>query len=250
MTYILDDQSVISADLDGTLTPSKSVMEPEMVKTLSSWLSHHRFAIISGGEHLQFEKQVISHLPEDTRLENLFLFPTNGAACYRFQNDRWNEVYNEKLTEDEQNTIAEAIEEAVIKSGIVIENKYGNQIGFRGGQVTFSALGQDAPLSEKAVWDADQEKRKTIVSSLTPLLPHFQISIGGTTSIDVTKKGIDKAYALEKMKVLLSVDNDHVLFLGDALFPGGNDYPAERTGVTCKKVSGPEETIEIIKGYL
>ena len=250
MTYILDDQSVISADLDGTLTPSKSAMEPKMAEVLSLWLSHHRFAIISGGEHIQFEKQVVSRLPEGTRLENLYLFPTNGAACYRYENESWHEVYNERLTEDEQNTIAEAIEEAVIKSGIVIENKYGNQIGFRGGQVTFSALGQDAPLSEKSLWDSNQEKRKAVVSFLTPLLPDFQISIGGTTSIDVTKKGIDKAYAIEKMKGLLNVHNDHVLFLGDALFPGGNDYPAERTGVTCKKVSGPEETLEILKEYI
>lgn len=246
MTYILDEQSVISADLDGTLTASKSAMTPEMALVISEWLTKHRFAIISGGEHLQFEKQVVSRLPEDTNLKNLYLFPTNGSACYEFKDEAWRAVYSEKLTDDEQNTIAEAIEEAVIKSGIVIEAKHGNQIAFRGGQVTFSALGQDAPLGDKAPWDPDQEKRKNIVSHLAPLLPDFTISIGGTTSIDVTKKGIDKAYAIEKMKTLLNVDNEHILFLGDALFPGGNDYPAERTGVNCIKVSGPEETLKII----
>ena len=246
MTYILDDQSVISADLDGTLTASKSPMTTEMATAISTWLTNHRFAIISGGEYLQFEKQVVSRLPEDTNLKNLYLFPTNGSTCYQFKNEAWQAVYAEKLTDDQQNTIAEAIEEAVIKSGIVIENKHGNQIAFRGGQVTFSALGQDAPLSEKAPWDPNQEKRKTIVSHLAPLLPDFTISIGGTTSIDVTKKGIDKAYAIEKMKELLNVDNDHILFLGDALFEGGNDYPAERTGVNCIKVSGPEEALKIL----
>jgi len=247
MTYILDEQSVISADLDGTLTESKSPMTVEMASAISLWLVNHRFAIISGGEHIQFEKQVVSRFPEDTNFKNLFLFPINGSACYVFKNDAWQAVYNEKLSEDEQNTIAEAIEEAVVKSGVIIETKHGNQLSFRGGQVTFSALGQEAPLSEKAPWDPDQAKRKIIVSHLTPLLPNFTISMGGTTSIDVTKKGIDKAYAIEKMKVLLNVDNEHVLFLGDALFPGGNDYPAERTGVNYIKVSGPEESIKIIQ---
>ena len=247
MTYILDEQSVISADLDGTLTESKSPMTVEMGSAISAWLTKNRFAIISGGEHVQFEKQVVSRFPEATNLKNLFLFPINGAACYKFEDDAWRAIYIEKLSEDEQNTIAEAIEEAVIKSGVIIESKHGNQIDFRGGQVTFSALGQEAPLSEKAPWDKDQAKRKAIISHLAPLLPNFTISIGGTTSIDVTKKGIDKAYAIEKMKALLNVDNDHVLFLGDALFPGGNDYPAERTGVHCIKVFGPDETLKIIE---
>ena len=252
MNYPIDSQTVLAADLDGTLAPSKSAISLEMAQTLSIWLEEHRFAIISGGKYEQFLKQVVSQLSPDTHLEHLFLFPTNGAACYTFKNGAWTSLYEDMLREDEKHAISDAIEKAVTMSGIVIAkpDMVGEQIECRGGQVTFSAFGQLAPLEKKLPWDPDQEKRKKIVLHLSPLLPDFAISIGGTTSIDITRKGIDKAYAIERMKNLLQVDTDHIIFFGDALFEGGNDWPATRTGVSTVLVSGPEDTIQKVRQCL
>lgn len=238
---------IIAADLDGTLSESKMPISVEMADTLSAWLKEHQFAIISGGELKQFQTQVVSLLPEGTHLDNLYLFPTNGASCYHYENSGWQCVYREPLSEQEKESISKAFKTALAQANIATEQLYGDQIAFRGGQVTFSALGQEAPLSLKALWDPQQTTRKSIVSHLIPLLPEFSISIGGTTSIDVTKKGIDKAYAIGKLKELLDIDAEAITFLGDALFEGGNDFSATRTGATCIKISGPADTIHIIK---
>lgn len=250
MTYILDAQTIIAADLDNTLTQSKSPLSVEMANTLSKWLETRRFTVISGGAYEQFEKQILNHLPVHANFSNLTLFPTNGAACYQYGDKAWVRIYQDTLTEEQIDIINEALHLAAIRSGVVIEETYGKQAENRGGQVTFSALGQQAPLEKKMVWDPDQAKRKRIIAELAPLLPDFTISIGGTTSIDVTMKGVDKAYAIEKMKGLLRADTDHIIFLGDALFEGGNDFPATKTGAHCIAVTGPEDTKKIIEEML
>lgn len=250
MTYILDSETVIAADLDGTLAPSKSIISSAMISTLTTWLSTRRFAVISGGKYEQFQKQILAQLPASAKLDNLFLFPTNGAACYTFRDGTWTKLYEETLDENERQHITESIQKAITSSAIEADATYGEQIEYRGGEVSFSALGQQAPLELKAPWDPDQSKRKKIVERLAPLLLGYNISIGGTTTIDITRYGVDKAYAIEKMKMLLSVESDHIIFFGDALFEGGNDWPATRTGVTAIKVSGPEDTIANIEKLL
>jgi HAD superfamily hydrolase (TIGR01484 family) len=257
---ILDEQTVIAADLDGTLAESKLPINEAMATAMSQWLTTRRFAIISGGSFKQISSQILPMLPAETHLEHLFFYPINGATCYEFKkgadgHDEWEQSYELTLSEDERKNIVSAFDKVltdpeihVFFENLSLENEaWGEQIEYRGGQITFSALGQRAPLDKKAVWDADQQKRKLIVSKLEPLLSDFHVSIGGTTSIDITPKGIDKAYAIEKMKENLQIDNDHIIFFGDALFEGGNDWPATRTGVTCIKVADPEATLAEIQ---
>ena len=71
--------------------------------------------------------------------------------------------------------------------------------------------------------------------------------MGGTTSIDITKTGIDKAYGINKLKEILNINISEMLFIGDALFEGGNDFPARKTGIDCIQVRDPEETKRIIE---
>jgi hypothetical protein len=73
-------------------------------------------------------------------------------------------------------------------------------------------------------------------------VPEFSVRMGGATSIDVTKPGIDKAYGIGKLRDILGISMKEMIYIGDALFPGGNDYPAEEAGVVCVPVRGPQET--------
>ena len=66
--------------------------------------------------------------------------------------------------------------------------------------------------------------------------------MGGATSIDVTKPGIDKAYGIRKLSDILGISLQEMIYIGDALFVGGNDYPAEQAGVVSICVRGPHET--------
>ena len=88
------------------------------------------------------------------------------------------------------------------------------------------------------------------MKALSFLIPEFEVRIGGTTSIDVTKKGVDKAYGIEKIRRYLNIQKEDMLFIGDAVFPGGNDYSVEEAGVRTIQVSEPEETKKIIQGLL
>jgi len=122
----------------------------------------------------------------------------------------------------------------------------GELIEDRGTQITFSALGQEAPLEVKQGWDVTGEKREVIIKLLRPRLPNYDIKIGGKTSIDVTRKGIDKAFGVKKIQEILNIPLNKMLFIGDSLFQGGNDYSVKELCVDCVEVRNPEHTKKII----
>jgi hypothetical protein len=135
-------------------------------------------------------------------------------------------------------------------AGFHVEKTWGETIEDRGSQVTYSALGQQAPLEEKEKWDADFAKRKKIKTILDTLIPEFSVRLGGATSIDVTKPGIDKAYGIKKLQETLGISVKEMIYVGDALFVGGNDYPAEQAGVISIPVRGPNETKRVIEAII
>ena len=205
--------------------------------------------MISGGDWPQFEKQVLSHLPHDERLVNLSLLPTCGTKFYRYAGD-WKKLYSEDFTAEEKEKIVSSLKKAVEEAGFKAEKVWGEVIEDRGSQITFSALGQQAPLEEKKKWDSDFAKRKKIKAILDTFIPEFSVRMGGATSIDVTKPGIDKAYGIRKLRDILGISLKEMIFIGDALFAGGNDYPAEEAGVVSIPVRGPNETKRVIEAII
>jgi HAD superfamily hydrolase (TIGR01484 family) len=233
-------------DLDGTLAESKSSLSPEMAGLLGDLLTFMKVAVISGGAWEQFESQLLAKLPSDDHFENLFLLPTCGTQFYHYTGS-WEKVYSEDLTTEEQERIITSLQKALDESGIKVEKIWGDAIENRGSQITLSVLGQQAPLSAKQSWDPDFTKRKKITAILAPLLPDFAINMGGTTSIDITKPGIDKAYGINKLRDQLGISIKEMLFAGDAIFEGGNDYPAQEAGVDSIIVRDTRETARVIQ---
>jgi phosphomannomutase len=245
-------------DLDGTIAESKSSIDDDMADTLGQLLdSGVLVVIISGAGHSQFEKQVTGRLESlwqgtyYRRCRNLILLPLNGSETYLLEGlsqRAWKRVDSSDLDDDEKKQIFSAFERALEKAGWTPQNPtYGEIIEDRGGQITFSALGQKAPLELKSKYDPDQTIRLRIKKYLDPLLPEFNVRIGGTTSIDVNRKGFDKAYAVKRvMDVMKDLPLESYLFIGDALYEGGNDEPVKRLGVRCMQVSGPAETRQVI----
>jgi len=242
-------KKLIVFDLDGTLAKSKSALDPEMATLLHDLLDVVKVAVISGGDWPQFEKQLLSHLSHDQRLTNLSVLPTCGTKFFRYSGN-WTKIYSEDFTADEKKKIIDSLNKAFQAAGFKIKKVWGEMIEDRGSQITLSALGQQAPLAEKEKWDPDFAKRKKIKAILDPLIPGFSVRLGGTTSIDVTKPGIDKAYGIRKLRDILGVSLKEMIYIGDALFPGGNDYPAERAGVISIPVRGPEDTKRVIEAII
>ena len=242
-------KKLIVYDLDGTLAESKSPIDAKMGELLHDLLGVTKVAVISGGDWPQFETQLLAHLPEDERLANLSLLPTCGTKFYRFAG-AWRKIYSEDFSTDQKTKIIGSMKHAVDKAGFKIEKTWGDVVEDRGSQITFSALGQRAPLNEKEKWDPDYAKRKKIKAILEPMIPGFSVRLGGATSIDVTMPGIDKAYGIGKLRDLLGVTIKEMIFIGDALFAGGNDYPAEEAGVVSIPVRGPNETKPVTEAII
>lgn len=239
-------KKLVVFDLDGTLAKSKSPIDATMAGLLYGLLGVAKVAVISGGDWPQFETQLLANLPSDPRLTGLCLLPTCGTKFFQYS-DAWNELYSEELTVAEKTKITAALTAAMTETNLDAPTTWGDIVEDRGSQITLSALGQHAPLAEKAKWDPDQTKRKELLAHLAPLLPEFSVRMGGTTSIDVTRSGIDKAYGIAKLRDLLGISLDEMIFVGDSLFVGGNDYPAREIGVVSIAVAGPQETGPVIE---
>ena len=240
-------KKLIVFDLDGTLAESKSSIDSEMSGLLHKLLAILKVAVISGGDWPQFEKQFVANLVPDERLLNLSLLPTSGTKFYRYDSAGWKKIYSEDFTADERNKILSSLKKAIAVAGFKIEKMWGEQIEDRGSQVTFSALGQQAPLEEKDKWDPDVSKRRKIKSILEKFIPEFSVRTGGSTSIDITRPGIDKAYGIRKLRDVLGISINEMIYIGDALYVGGNDHAAETVGVDCISVNGPSDTKRVIQ---
>ena len=242
-------KKLIVFDLDGTLAESKAAIDKEMAVRLAALLTVGKVAIISGGDWPQFEKQVLANLPKGKKLQNLSILPTCGTKFYQYKSG-WKQLYAENFTPAQKEKIIASLNEAVDKSGLKAKKTRGETIEDRGSQVTYSGLGQQAPLDEKKKWDPDFSKRDKIKKRLEKMIPEFAINLGGATSIDVTKKGIDKKYGIHKLRDVLDIKISEMIFSGDAIFPGGNDYPAKEAGTFSICVSGPDETKKVIEGII
>jgi HAD superfamily hydrolase (TIGR01484 family) len=239
-------------DLDNTLAESKQPITGEMGKQLAILSSKSIIAIISGGKLEQLQLQVIDELPPTAVLTNFYLLPTSGGALYTYHDNSWVRMYEEILSEKEVHHIEAVIESVCLKTGLVDFGKssHGDLIEYRGSQVTLSALGQNAPLDKKKAWDPDRSKRETLSAEIQKLLPAYSVKVGGTTSIDVTKKGINKAYGIGQLSREIKIPVEHMVYVGDELGKGGNDEVVKRTGITTYAVQSPLDTAVLISDLL
>ncbi len=242
-------KKLIVFDLDGTLAESKAPVDAEMARLLDHLLKIVKVSVISGGAWSQFEKQVVAHLSHDERLKSLSLLPTCGTKFYRYDS-KWELLYSEDFTAAEKKKILASLQQATGTPDLKPQKTWGDLIQDRGSQITFSGLGQQAPLEEKKKWDPDFARRKKIKTLLDKLIPEFSVRLGGATSVDVTKQGIDKAYGIRKLRDVLGIPISEMIFVGDAVFPGGNDYPAKEAGALSIRVRDPHETKRVIEAIV
>ncbi len=247
-------RKVIAFDLDDTLAISKSPISDRMGDLLVQLLKKYDVCIISGGKYEQFKKQVIDRLEATPReLTRMHLMPTCGTRYYRYDelNSEWKLQYAEDLTEEQKKKIVAALESSAKQTGLWAEKPYGDIIEDRGSQVTYSALGQLAPAEEKYKWaEANAEAKQVLRKLVADQLPDLEVRLGGTTSVDVTRIGIDKAYGMKKLIEALDINKDDVLFIGDKLQEGGNDYPVKAMGIDSIEVDRWEDTALVLEGIL
>lgn len=238
-------------DLDDTLTDSKQKMTEEMALVFGKLLEIIPVAIVTGGMFSQIKNQVIDLLSNDTKFSNLYIFPQNAAECILYKDNNFYSEYSYAFKDEEIEKIIEALNQVLEETGFVKDQiAFGERIENRGAQVTFSALGQQAPLDLKYKWDKDQVKRKIMREKLLKIIPEYEIGIGGATSIDITHKNINKTLAIKWMSEHLSCEPEDITYIGDALFEGGNDAVVIPTGVRTIETKNAKYTINIIENFL
>ncbi|WP_454083312.1 HAD-IIB family hydrolase [Georgenia sp. Marseille-Q6866] len=243
---------LVAFDLDDTLTPSKSPIHPEMAEALTALLAVVPVCIISGGQLEQFTTQVTERLElDDAARSRLHLMPTCGTRYYRYDDDgELREVYAHDLSAEERAEALTVVEREARRLGLWEEQTWGPALEDRGSQITFSALGQQAPLDAKRAWDPAGEKKEQLRAAVAPLLPELEVRSGGSTSIDITRQGVDKAYGMTRLAEHTGIDLADMLFIGDRLDEGGNDYPVKAMGVPCIAVDGWEETATTVSALV
>ncbi len=248
-------KKVILFDLDGTLTKSKSVPDKEMTSLFCRLLEKKFVAIIGGGSYPQFKNQFLKYLKcPDVLLKKLLILPLSGGSFYTYASHapkKWHLEYEHTLTEKEKEKVTGAFPKAFHEINYSTPSKiYGKTIEDRGSQITFSPLGQKAPLAKKEEWRAKSDIRPKLKVVLEKDLPEFEVRLGGLTSIDITKKGIDKAYGVNQVATFLSVSKKDMLYVGDALYKGGNDYVVKKTKIDTLQIKDEEETKQLIQFLL
>jgi HAD superfamily hydrolase (TIGR01484 family) len=242
---------VVAFDLDDTLTVSKSKIDPRMAQLLAQLLSIMDVCIISGGKFEQFETQVLRYIdaPED-QLSRLHIMPTCGTRYYTWRDGDWHLNYAEDLSDDQKSLVINVLTEGAERLGFWESQTWGDIIEDRGSQITYSALGQAAPPDAKYAWDPDGSKKRKLRDYAASYLPDLEVRVGGSTSVDVTRKGIDKAYGISRLCDRLQVPADQILFIGDRLEEGGNDYPVIALGVRLFAVTRWQDTAEYIAQFI
>lgn len=253
-------KKVIAFDLDNTLAESKSQIPDVMSTALGRLLEKYEVCVISGGKFEQFEKQIIKRLDvSDEQLAKLHIMPTCGTRYHRFDviTKSWKMLYHNDLTTDQKKRIRAAFERGAKQLGLWEDKPYGEIIEDRGSQMTYSALGQDIAemlgeegLKRKYAWDPDMKKRQELRDLIAPELDDVEVRVGGITSIDVTLPGVDKAYGMRKLAEALEISHDEILFVGDMLQEGGNDYPVKAMGIDTIEVRSYQDTPFVIEGIL
>jgi hypothetical protein len=243
---------LVAFDLDDTLAPSKAPLPEPVAEALRRLLAVTQVCVISGGQIAQFRTQVVDRLGPlaADSAARLHLMPTCGTQYWRVGPDGLQCVYAEDLTADQKAAAMAAVEQEARRLGLWAAETWGPPLEDRGSQITYSALGQQAPLEAKRAWDPTGEKKNRLRAAVQALLPELEVRSGGSTSVDITRRGIDKAYGMKRLREVTGVPFDETLFIGDRLDPDGNDYPVKALGVPTRAVEGWEQTVDVIDGIV
>jgi len=132
------------------------------------------------------------------------------------------ELWNFTLTLDQKKEILAHIDSLVALLPEPPNNEW-NPIEDRGGQITFSPVGNTAPVAIKQAYDPDIAKRFALLKEKPFESEELVVKIGGSTSFDYFHKDSNKGTNVKKLIEFKGWNPDDCVYYGDGLYPGGND---------------------------
>ncbi|KAK7550671.1 eukaryotic phosphomannomutase [Phyllosticta citricarpa] len=246
--------AVVLFDVDGTLTPARRSVSPEMLQLLSEL--RHKVAIgFVGGSDLAKQQEQLGtrEIPVTTLFD--FCFAENGLTAIRMGEPLASHSFIKWIGEDKYKQLANFILHYIADMDIPI--KRGTFIEFRNGMINVSPIGRNASVQERhdfEAYDKQHQVRAKFVEALKQRFPDLGLtfSIGGQISFDVFPHGWDKTYCLQHIEneknLPGGVDYTTIYFFGDKTYKGGNDWEIyEDPRTVGHSVKNPEETAEELK---
>jgi HAD superfamily hydrolase (TIGR01484 family) len=241
---------IIIADVDETICDSCQEISDEMAHQINSLIKKgFHFAFISGTTVKELQRMISSkvieahHILGTTGTNYTFV---NNQGNNSDNNQRTKEIYNHSFTDEEKKNIFTVLEKLITQFNIQSMTTKEDQLQDRDSQITLSAIGRNASLELKKKYDPDGLKRKEWINFIKEELNDYELKIGGTTSLDVTRKGLDKAWGIKEFAKYYNLPLNEIIYFGDKLYPGGNDYAASKI-VDCVAVKSPEDTLKELR---
>ena len=204
---------LIAFDLDNTLARSKKPMKDDMAECFSALTSLIDVAVITGGKYALLKSQVVERLTGQANRSHLHLMPTSGTRYYRWGGSDWVPVFAHDLSADDRAKAYELGTQCA-RTGYMAHARWGERIEDRGSQITFSALGQLAPIEAKEAWDPTNEKKNRLARAVAADLPHLEVRPGAPAASISPKKNVDKSFAVRELADILGITVAQIVFCG------------------------------------
>ncbi len=196
-------------DMDQTIAPSREPILPEMYDLLAN--TTQDIIIVSGQSADKIGWQ-------SKQLPALYLGQNGNHAL----DVNGNEMWYTPLSEVERAEILAHIE-TLLEILPTAPNPEYSPIEDRGAQITFSPIGNTAPVELKRTYDPDRKKREALLSKIPFTSDELVVKIGGSTSFDYIHQNRNKGTNIQKLIDLLGWNSEDCIYFGDGLYPGGND---------------------------
>jgi phosphomannomutase len=236
--------TVVLFDVDGTLTPARLTISPELKQLLADLRKKVVIGFVGGSD---FQKQV-EQLGPNILQEFDFCFSENGLTAYKLGQQLASQSFIGWIGEEKYNKLVVFILKYL--SELDLPKRRGTFIEFRNGMINVSPIGRNASTAERneyEVYDKEHKIRETFVLALKKEFPDYGLtySIGGQISFDVFPTGWDKTYALQH---IADEGFKNIHFFGDKSYEGGNDYEIYNDERTIgHAVNSPDDTFKILK---
>ncbi len=239
---------LVAFDLDDTLAPSKSAIDPRIGELLLALAER-----VECGHHLRRTAAAVPHpvverLPEASPelLSQFHLMPTCGTQYYRLTPAGIETVYAHSLTDDEKQRALSAVREEAERLGLW-EPSPGRHPRRPRCRRSRSPPSASRPLSTRRWRGTPREKKNSLREAVAARIPDLEVRSGGSTSVDITHRGIDNAYGMGKLADTTGIPLDDMLFVGDRLDPTATTTRA-RDGRHLPGRSRLEDTAAFLSG--
>lgn len=245
-TTVPTDAKAVIFDLDDTLADSFTPPTEAMLAKVMHLARYVPVAIMSGAAQARVKDTVMDCLGPTADAKSIHVFTDSAANCFAWVGGTWSEIYTFPIAENDRARLRDVVRKVVDELDLYAGTHDTSRILERDTSVAFTALPAGATQLEKRAWDPDGSKREKLSVALRKELPEYEVRIGGKTTVDITRLGVNKAHGVEWLAKELGLKPKEMLFIGDAFYKGGNDAIVIPTGIQTIQTSGPEETSRIL----